>query len=322
MMAIGVTGASGFVGRALCAHLASQGHTVRRLLRQADGDAGPSDRIVGDIGPDTDWRGALEGLSCVVHCAAHVHRMQPGQGDDLAAYRRVNTQGTLRLAQAAAQAGVRRFVFISSVKVLGESTPADRPFRHDSPPRPQDPYGQSKWEAEQALWPLAREAGLEVAVVRPPLVYGRGVGANFQRLMRWVASGRPIPLKSVRNRRSLVSVGNLVDLIGLCTRHPGAAGQAWLVSDGHDLSTPELIAGLGRAMGVRPRLWPAPVAALLLAGRLARRRGAVERLVQSLQVDMAHTRDHLGWAPPFTVEQGLARAAAAGCGKTATEPSP
>lgn len=305
---IGVTGASGFVGRALCAHLAAQGHTVRRLLRRADGNAAPDDRIVGDIGPDTDWRGSLDGLACVVHCAAHVHRMQPGQGDDLAAYRRVNTQGTLRLARAAAQAGARRFVFISSVKVLGEATPPGQPFRHDSAPHPQDPYGQSKWEAEQALWPLARETGIEVVVIRPPLVYGPGVGANFQRLMRGVASGLPLPLRSVRNQRSLVSVGNLVDLVTLCTRHPGAAGQAWLVSDGRDLSTPELIEGLGRAMGVRPRLWPVPVAGLLLAGRLAGRRAMVERLVQSLQVDIAHTRERLGWAPPLTVEQGLALA--------------
>lgn len=321
MMTIGITGASGFVGRALCAHLASQGHTVRRLLRRAGGNAAPDDRIVGDIGPDTDWRGALDGLACMVHCAAHVHRMQPGGADDLAAYRRVNTQGTLRLARAAAQAGVRRFVFISSVKVLGEATPPGQPFRHDSPPGPQDPYGQSKWEAEQALWPLARETGLEVVVIRPPLVYGPGVGANFHRLMRWVASGLPIPLKSVRNRRSLVSVGNLVDLIALCTRHPGAAGQTLLVSDGHDLSTPELIEGLGQAMGIRPRLWPTPVAGLMLAGRLAGRRAMVERLVQSLQVDIAHTREHLGWAPPLAVEQGLTQAVAGIAGAVA-EPAP
>ena len=308
---IGVTGASGFVGRALCTHLASQGQPVRRLLRQAASDTAPGDRIVGDIGPDTDWHSALEGLACVVHCAAHVHRMDAGgTGGDLAAYHRVNTQGTRRLAQAAAQAGVRRFVFISSVKVLGESTPPGQPFRHDSPPCPQDPYGQSKWDAEQALWLLARETGIEVVVIRPPLVYGPGVGANFLRLMRWVASGRPLPLKSVHNRRSLVSVGNLADLIALCTHHPAAAGQTLLVSDGHDLSTPALIAGLSQAMGAHPRLWPVPVAGLLLAGRLAGKGGTVARLVQSLQVDIAHTRAQLGWVPPFTVEQGLAQAVA------------
>lgn len=306
---IGVTGASGFVGRALCAHLASQGQPVRRLLRQAASDAAPGDRIVGNIGPDTDWRGALDGLACVVHCAAHVHRMGAGgSGDDLAAYRRVNTQGTRHLAQAAARAGVRRFVFVSSVKVLGEATPPGQPFRHDSPPCPQDPYGQSKWEAEQALWSLARETGIEVVVIRPPLVYGPGVGANFQRLIRWVASGIPLPLKSVRNRRSLVSIDNLIDLIALCTHHPDATGQTLLVSDGHDLSTPALIAGLGQAMGTHPRLWPVPVAGLLLAARLAGKGDTVARLVQSLQVDIAHTRAQLGWVPPFTVEQGLARA--------------
>ncbi len=308
---IGVTGATGFVGRALCAHLAAQGMTVRRLLRQRGNTTLPDDRMVGEIGPDTVWSDALQGLDCVVHCAAHVHRMQAGvEGNTPADYRRVNTEGTRRLAEAAAIAGVRRFIFISSIKVLGEATSPGVPFRHDSRPDPIDPYGQSKWEAEQALWSISEQSGLQVAVIRPPLVYGPGVGANFLRLMRWIESGMPLPLASVSNLRSLVSVDNLVDLVAVCLTHPDAAGETFLASDGHDLSTPDLVAALGHAMGVHPRLWPAPVGLMRLAGRLTGRAGTVERLVQSLQVDIGHTCQHLGWTPPVSVEEGLARTVA------------
>lgn len=308
---IGITGATGFVGRALCRHMADRGQLIRRLLRRPGADTQPDDRVIGDIGPDTDWRDALDGLGAVVHCAAHVHRLAgPPAERTLAAYRRVNTEGTLCLARAAAAAGVRRFVFVSSVKVLGEATPDGRPFRHDSPPHPQDPYGRSKWEAEQGLWQLARETGMEVAVVRPPLVYGPGVGANFERLMRWVAAGRPLPLATVRNRRSLVALDNLVDFIARCVHHPDAAGQAWLVSDGQDLSTPALIKALAHAMGTRARLWPVPVGVLHWLARLLGRGETIDRLVQSLQVDITVTRERLQWSPPVTVDEALARAVA------------
>lgn len=301
---IAVTGASGFVGQALCSSLLAQGRAVRPLLRAAAPTTAHA-VTVADIGPDTDWSTALSGVSAVVHCAARVHVMQDSAGDPMAAFRRVNVAGTRRLAQQAAALGVRRLVYLSSLKVHGEHTPPGTRFSVQDAPHPLDAYGLSKWEAEQALWDVARDTGLEVVVVRPPLVYGRGVKANFLSLMRLVARGVPLPLGLVDNRRSLLALDNLTDLLTRCLDQPEAAGQTFLASDNHDLSTAELIRLLAAAMGRPTRLLPVPVAWLHTAGRLTGRQGQIERLTGSLQVDIGHTTKVLDWTPRLTVEQGL-----------------
>lgn len=301
---IAVTGASGLVGSALCRHLEALGHPVIPLLR-APNPAHPGARIVGELGPDTDWANALAGVDVVVHCAARAHiPLRPGP-QDLAICRRINVEGTRSLAQAAARGGVQRLVHVSSIKVLGESSPAGAPLRADDRPAPEDAYGVSKWEAEQALGIVAVQTGLQTVVVRPPLVYGPGVKANFLRLMQAVHRGVPLPLGSVRNQRSMVALDNLTDLLAVCAVHPAAPGQTLLVSDGQDLSTPDLIRGMAEALGRPARLLPFPPSWLRLAGRLSGRSDQVERLIGSLQVDIGHTRRVLQWAPVCTVQQGL-----------------
>ena len=301
---IAVTGASGFVGRALCQALAGQGVPFRALVRAPDATL-PNACVVGDIGSDTDWTAALQGVSCIVHCAARVHVMHDTETDPLAAFRRVNVEGTRQLAHSAARAGVRRLVFLSSLKVLGEQTAPGLRFNSDTLPAPEDAYGRSKWEAEQALWAISERTGLEVVVVRPPLVHGPGVKANFLRLMQAVARGLPLPFGQVHNQRSLLALGNLTDLLQLCTRHPDAPGQVFLASDDQDVSTPELVRELAAAMGRPPRLLPVPVSWLRWAGRLTGRAHQIERLIGSLQVDIGHTREVLDWSPRLTLQQGL-----------------
>lgn len=303
-----VTGATGFVGRALVPALAERGHAVRSAVRRA-GSGLLGEVAVGEIGPETDWSAALQGVDVVIHLAARVHVMQDTAADPLAAFRRVNTDGTERLARQAAEAGVRRLVLVSSIKVNGER--AERPFTELDPPRPEDPYGISKAEAEAVLRRVAEEAGLEAVVVRPPLVYGPGVGGNFARLLALVERGLPLPLGAVDNRRSLVGRCNLVDFLVRCAEHPAAAGETFLVSDGEDLSTAELIRRLARALDRPVRLWPVPPALLYAAGRVTGRTAVVERLCGSLQIDSRKGRERLGWAPPATVEEELARTAAA-----------
>lgn len=301
---IAVTGASGFVGRALCQALAGQGVPFRALVRTPDATL-PQAWVVGDMGPDTDWATALQGVSCIVHCAARVHVMHDTETDPLAAFRRVNVEGTRQLADSAARAGVRRLVFLSSLKVLGEQTAPGLRFNNDTPPAPEDAYGRSKWEAEQALWAVSKLTGLEVVVVRPPLVHGPGVKANFLRLMQAVARGLPLPFGQVHNQRSLLALGNLTDLLQLCTWHPDAPGQAFLASDDQDVSTPDLVRELAAAMGRPPRLLPVPISWLRWAGRLTGRLHQIERLIGSLQVDIGHTREVLDWSPRLTLKQGL-----------------
>lgn len=301
---IAVTGASGFVGRALCASLQAQGHPTVPLLRTAQPDM-PQARVVGDLGAEADWSQALVGVDCVVHCAGRAHAaLRPGP-EDLAICRRINVEGTRRLALAAVQAGVRRLVFVSSIKVLGESSVEGVPLRFDDAPAPEDAYGVSKWEAEQALQEVSARTGLQTVTVRPPLVYGLGAKANFLRLMEAVARGTPLPLGSVHNLRSLVALDNLVDLLQCCAEHPDAPGQTLLVSDDHDLSTPDLIRGLAEALGRPARLLPCPPSLLRLAGRLSGRGGQIERLIGSLQVDIGHTKEVLRWTPRWSVQQGL-----------------
>jgi UDP-glucose 4-epimerase len=302
-----ITGAAGFVGRALCGQLAAAGHAVMPTVRCRAGI--PNEVVVGDIGRSTDWRMALEGCNAVVHLAARVHMMRDDAQDSVALYRETNTEATLNLALQAADAGVKRFVFISTIKVNGEGR--DEPYRETDVPAPEDAYAISKWEAEQGLQRIAADTGLEVVILRPPLVYGPGVKANFLRLMEIIQRGWPLPLGAIRNRRSLLYLGNFVDAIQVCIEHPDAAGQTFLLDDGEPVSTPDLIRALARAMGRPARLPAVPVGVLELAGALLGKRAAVARLAGSLYADNSLIRARLGWTPPFTMEAGLAATVAA-----------
>ena len=313
-MKVFVTGANGFVGCATATRLqALPGLTVVRAVRRARAAPDPLAPCVsvGDLDGRTDWSMALMGVDTVVHTAARVHVMQEAAADPLTEFRRVNVQGTLNLARQAAQAGVRRLVFISSIKVNGEVTLPRHPFTAHDRPGPADAYGISKHEAEEGLRDIALETGMEVTIIRPPLVYGPGVKANFAALMRAVQCGWPLPLGAVHNRRSLVGLDNLVDLIATCLVHPNAANQTFLVSDGQDLSTPELVQGLARAAEVSAHLWPVPVWVLQAGAALLGRKNAVQRLCANLQVDISHTQTLLHWTPPVDVDTGLRRAFAA-----------
>nr|MDP2190435.1 SDR family oxidoreductase [Rhodoferax sp.] len=310
-MRVLVTGASGFVGRPLCAALFKRGHEVVAVMRSVDAALhGFSPAVVGAIDQGTNWAAALDKVTVVIHLAARVHVMHDTAVDPLAAFRAVNVQGTLNLARQAAAAGVKRFVFVSSVKVNGEYTQLGRAFTEADAPDPQDAYGLSKHEAEQGLREIAAETGMEVVIIRPPLVYGPGVKANFATLMRAVQRGWPLPLGAVHNQRSLVALDNLVDFIVTCLSHPQAANQTFLVSDGHDLSTAELVRGLARAAGVPARLLPVPVWALQAGAALLGKGDAVQRLCGNLQVDISKARSLLGWTPPISVEEGLRQAVA------------
>ena len=305
-----VTGATGFVGAALVPALQARGWRVRAAVRSPGRTAAGEETVVGSLGEPFDWAPALHGVDRVVHLAARVHVMQDSASDPLAEFRRANVAGTLALARAAADAGVRRFVFVSSIKVNGEGTREGVPFTADDPPAPVDPYGVSKREAEHGLFEIGRDTGMEVVVVRPPLVYGPGVKANFQAMMRWLMRGVPLPLGAVRNRRTLVGIDNLVDLIATCLEHPAAAGEVFLAGDDEDLSTSELLRRLASALGVRARLLPVPVALLEAAAALLGKRAVAQRLCGNLQVDIGKARRLLGWAPPVPVDEGLRRTAA------------
>lgn len=304
-MRVLVTGANGFAGQALCAQLRQQGVQVRRAVRQIAPGEGrfDDDAVVGAIGPDTQWHAALDGVEVVVHLAARAHVMHVAVGDSIEDYRRVNVQGTRRLALEAASAGVRRIVFLSSVKVNGETTGV--PFSEQDMPHPMDAYGISKWEAEQVLKQIAQEKSFEWVILRPPLVYGPGVRANFLRLMRAVDRGMPLPLGALENRRSLLYLGNLIDAIMVSLSHPRAANQVFLLSDGEDISTPDLVRRLAAVLHVRPRLLSTPPSLLRLAGWVTGRMASTERLTRSLQVDSSRIREVLGWTPPFSLDQGL-----------------
>ncbi|MFT3802277.1 MAG: SDR family oxidoreductase [Burkholderiaceae bacterium] len=306
-----VTGANGFVGRAVVDHLKRQGRAVRgavRAARQRDAHGATDTRPSPDLDARADWSALLEACDAVVHTAARVHVMHEQATDALAAFRAVNVDGTLRLARQAADAGVRRFIFISSIKVNGERTEAGRPFTADDAPAPVDAYGRSKAEAEDALRRLATDTDMEVTIIRPPLVYGPGVKANFRSLIRCLERGIPLPLGAVtENRRSLLGLDNLVDLIALCLVHRSAGNQTFLAADGEDLSTAELLRRLARAIGVSARLLPVPMWMLEGAGRLLGKEAVVQRVCGDLQVDIGKTRERLGWRPPVGVDAGLAR---------------
>ena len=293
-MKVFVTGANGFVGGEVLQRLsAMSGLQVVASVRRAPGLTGTTVDEMGGLTAQTDWSLALAGADAVVHLAARVHVMNDTSADPLSAFRAVNVGGTLNLARQAAAAGVKRFVFVSSVKVNGEFTPSGRAFNEADTPNPQDAYGKSKHEAEQGLRQLSADTGMEVVVIRPPLVYGPGVKANFAALMRAVQRGWPLPLGAVHNQRSLVALHNLVDFIVTCITHPQAANQTFLVSDGQDLSSTEFVRGMAHAPG---------------GSSLLGKGDAVQRLCGNLQVDISKARSLLGWAPPISVEEGLRRA--------------
>jgi len=313
MKQIMVTGGSGFVGRTLLERLHQDGYGLiapsRTPLAQAP--AGVVNPLVAGLAVDVDWSASLEGAAVVIHSAARVHVMNDTAADPLVEFRKANVDGTLSLARQAAAAGVQRFIFISSIKVNGEGTELGYPYRADDTPAPQDPYGVSKMEAEQGLRALASETGMEVVIIRPVLVYGPGVKANFRSMMSWLRKGIPLPLGATGNKRSLVAVDNLVDLIATCIDHPAAANQTFLVSDGEDLSTTQLLQRMGSALGRPARLLPVPASLLEAGAAMLGRRAIAQRLCGSLQVDICKTRERLAWAPPVSVDDALRKTARA-----------
>lgn len=307
-MKVLVTGANGFVGSAFLARTAGNGHFSLRAAVRTEVQYASSNIecvIVEGLSATADWHEAVKGCDAVVHAAARTHIMQDTAADPLRAFRLVNVQGTLNLARQAAEAGVQRFVYLSSVKVNGESTQMGHPFRENDTPAPQDPYALSKHEAEEGLHRLAEETGLEVVIIRPPLVYGPGVKANFESMIRWVHRGIPLPFAAVSNKRSFVALDNLVDFIATCIDHPKAANQTFLVSDGEDLSTAELLQRVGLALGKPMRLFPVPANMLLTAAGLIGKKAMAQRLCGSLQVDISKAQEFLDWTPLLSVDEGL-----------------
>jgi nucleoside-diphosphate-sugar epimerase len=300
-----ITGAGGFVGTAVVAELAKQRVSYRAVTRE------PRDGYfcIGDITPSTDWTAALEGVDAIIHLASRAHVMNETFADPAADLGSVNVGSTLNLARQAIQAGAKRLVFISSIKVNGESTQPGNPFTPEDKPNPQNPYAQSKLDAEQGLFAQCAESGLEVTVIRPPLVYGPGVKANFATMVDWVNRGIPLPLGAVNNKRSFVFVSNLADLIIASTTHPKAAGEVFLVSDGEDISTTELFKRIAHALGRPSWMVPIPVPFLTMAAAALGQRAITSRLTDSLQVDISKTRELLGWKPRKTVSEGLRQTA-------------
>ena len=306
-----ITGASGFVGRTLIANLSAQNKfkvsgSVRAFSKFPVGDVHV---VIRDIDGDTSWQSALQGIDVVVHAAARVHVMRDSVADPLAEFRRVNVAGSLNLARQAIAAGVKRFVYLSSIKVNGEGTVPGKPYTADDKPQPQDPYGISKAEAEQALRGLAEASPMELVIIRPPLVYGPGVKANFLSMMRWLWRGVPLPFSMTRNKRSFVALDNLVDLIVTCMESPAAANQTFLVSDGDDLSTSELLQAMGEALGKPVRLFPIPIWLLTTMAAAIGKPAIAQRLFGSLQVDITKTCTMLDWSPPRSVSTALKKTA-------------
>lgn len=303
---VAVTGANGFVGQTVCAELVARGVPVRRLVRETGTFLNVM--AVGEICRETDWAAALTGVDVIVHLAGRAHMRTKNVVDPLAVFRRVNVEGTVNLVRQAAVAGVRRFVFASSIKVNGEVTQPGQLFTADDIPAPQDPYGISKYEAELGLHEVAKQTGIDVVIIRPPLVYGPGVKANFLALVQWLARDIPLPLGAIHNnKRSLVALDNLVDLLITCVDHPAAANQTFLVSDGEDLSTTELLRRLGQAMGKPARLLPVPVSMLQWGAAMIGKKDVAQKLLGSLQVDISATCNTLDWHPPVSVDEGLRR---------------
>jgi nucleoside-diphosphate-sugar epimerase len=305
-----LTGATGFVGQGILKQALKQSLDVscvsRQKMRILNGSNGLMQNIlIQDLAPDTDWSMSLSGITTVLHCAARVHVMQETSADPLTLFRQVNVAATMNLARQAALAGVRQFIFISSVKVNGEQTTLGHPYTEESKPQPEDAYGISKYEAELALLELGRNTGMAITIIRPPLVYGPGVRANFLSLLQSVRRGLPLPLGRIHNKRSFVYLDNLVSLVLCCLDNPKASNQVFLASDGEDLSTTELLQACATALGVQSRLLPFPASLLSFAARLLGKKSMADRLCQSLQVDISKAKQVLNWTPPYTVAQGL-----------------
>ena len=307
-----ITGINGFVGKALGDGLVTNGYNVNGAVRSsvpADFPDTITKFVIKDIDSKADWQKALDGVDVVIHLAARVHIMKDTAGDALEEFRRVNVEGALNLARQAERAGVRRFIFISSIKVNGEATPLGQPYTEADQPAPVDPYGISKREAEDALCQLASETAMEVVIIRPPLVYGPGVKANFQSMMRWLDKGIPLPLGAIHNKRGFVALDNLIDLIVTCIHHPAAANQTFIAGDGEDLSTTELLQRMAAALGKTAWLVPVPRRVLMCAASLLGKQAIAQRLCGSLQVDISKARDLLGWTPPVSVDEALRKTA-------------
>lgn len=310
-----VTGGTGFLGQALLHKLLVSGkRPLIAAVRREKTDFPPDVMVewVGELSSSTDWAACLKEVRVVIHCAARAHVMKDAIGDQLLEYRRVNVQGTLALAEQAVKAGVRRFIYISSIKVNGEHTESNIPFRAEDIPAPKDAYGISKLEAEKGLLVLARNTGMEVVIIRPPLVYGPGVKGNFSSMVRWVREGIPLPLGAVHNKRSLVALENMVDFIALCAdpeRSPRAANEVFLISDGEDISTTELLRKVANAYNVDPRLLPIPATWIQIASRFLGKSAVANRLVGSLVIDGSKARELLGWNPVVSVDEQLTKMA-------------
>lgn len=308
-MVIAITGATGFLGNALLRRLTSQCKVVALVRQQPLEElAGVEYRICGDLSPTQEWGDLLSGVNVVIHTAARVHVMHDCSAS-AREYSRTNVEGTLNLAQQAANREARRFIFISSIKVNGESTLLDEPFQAADAPKPEDPYGISKMEAELGLYQISKDTSMEVVCIRPPLVYGPGVKGNFLSLLRLLERGFPLPLGAIHNRRSLVALDNLVDLIITCLEHPAAANQSFLVSDDEDLSTTALLQRIGHALDKHARLIPLPPGLLQWGAKLLGKEDVAQRLLGNLQVDISKTKDLLGWEPPISVDEGLKKTA-------------
>jgi len=307
-MKILLTGANGFVGGHLVQALeAKPGIDLTATIRRPVEILAAKTIMVQDLDANTNWSEALKSQDVVIHAAARVHIMKDDAADPMLEYRRTNVEGTLNLARQAAAASIKRFIFLSSIKVNGEETEVGRPFYADDTARPIDDYGVSKAEAEKGLQEISLDTGMEVVIIRAPLVYGQNIKGNFAKLIALVAKGVPLPLAMVKNQRSFVAIDNLVDLIITCINHPKAANQIFLVSDGQDLSTPELLDGMAKAMGRDIRLFPIPLSFLSLVAVIIGKRGEANRLLGSLQLDISKTLDVLDWAPVINFEEGVRR---------------
>ncbi|WP_135081447.1 SDR family oxidoreductase [Terasakiella sp. SH-1] len=302
-----VTGATGFVGSRLCQFLNEQSISVRGSTRRPPHTHNQKIEYIniGDINNDTNWQDALKNIDIVVHCAARVHIMNDIADNPLEEFRKTNVEGTRQLADQAAQHGVKRFIFLSSIKVNGESSSPNFPFKNSDRPHTEDPYGQSKWEAEQALNAIAAKSNMEVCIIRPSLIYGPGVKANFKRLQNLATKGWPVPFGSLNNLRSYVFIDNLCDCIKICLTHPQAANQTFLISDGHDLSVRQLYEKLCFAQGHKAKLINIPAKWMELIAKVLGKQDQVGRLTQYLQVDSTPLQSKLGWQPPVSVDQAI-----------------